>query len=267
MSFAADFFPIRSRFSISSALREYRSAASRISPASSKSSTICGPRPSIFIAPLDAKCSILRDICAGQATFVHLIATPSPSSLNTGSPQEGQAVGILNSTSLPSRLSVLALTTSGMMSPALRTTTTSPSIIPLSRIKSRLWSVARLTVVPASLTGARTAVGVRTPVLPTAIVISSSRVSFSSGGNLYATAHLGVLVPSPSVTRSESLFIFITTPSISYARESRIAPSFSIWAIISSALWTTAVCSRVLKPREDSVSSVSECRVGEAPFS
>ena len=39
-----------------------------------------------------------------------------------------------------------------------------------SFILSSLWSVALLTVVPASLTGSNTAVGVILPVLPTSII-------------------------------------------------------------------------------------------------
>ena len=53
------------------------------------------------------------------------------------------------------------------MSPALRTTIVSPMAIPFSLMKSWLWSTARLTVVPASVIGSKTAVGVSAPVRPT----------------------------------------------------------------------------------------------------
>lgn len=82
-------------------------------------------------------------------------------------------------------------TTSGMMSPALRTTIVSPMAIPFSLMKSWLWSTARLTVVPASVIGSKTAVGVSAPVRPTRISISRRVVRFSSGGYLKATASGG----------------------------------------------------------------------------
>ena len=59
-------------------------------------------------------------------------------------------------------------------------------------MKSSLWSVALWTTDPATLTGDKTALGVILPVLPTVKMISSSLVMTSSGGNLYAMAHLGV---------------------------------------------------------------------------
>ncbi len=58
----------------------------------SKSSTIAGPNPSIFIASFEAKCSIERESCAGQALFVQRVAASS--SRKTFSPQEGHTEGI-----------------------------------------------------------------------------------------------------------------------------------------------------------------------------
>ena len=46
---------------------------------------------------------------------------------------------------------------------------------------------------PATLVGVITAFGVIFPVLPTVKIISSNLVITSSGGNLYAIAHFGVL--------------------------------------------------------------------------
>ena len=77
------------------------------------------------------------------------------------------------------------------MSPAFFTTTLSPMRISRSCIKSSLCNDARETVVPATLTGSRIAVGVTTPVLPMLNSMSNSRVTTSSAGNLYAIAHLG----------------------------------------------------------------------------
>jgi hypothetical protein len=71
-----------------------------------------------------------------------------------------------------------------MISPAFCTTTVSPTLMSRSRMKSSLWSVAFVTVVPASRTGETTAFGVRTPVRPTCTVMSWTTVSFFSGGYL-----------------------------------------------------------------------------------
>ena len=59
-----------------------------------------------------------------------------------------------------------------MISPALRISTVSPIRISFSAMKSWLCSVAFVTVVPARRTGATTAFGVSTPVLPTWMTIS-----------------------------------------------------------------------------------------------
>ena len=56
---------------------------------------------------------------------------------------------------------------SGMISPALRIITVSPTRMSREEMKSWLWSVALVTVMPARHTGATTAFGVSTPVLPT----------------------------------------------------------------------------------------------------
>ena len=71
-----------------------------------------------------------------------------------------------------------------MISPALRTTMASPTRMSFSSMKSWLWSVAFVTVVPARCTGSKTAFGVSTPVRPTCTTMSVTRVSFSSGGYL-----------------------------------------------------------------------------------
>ena len=78
----------------------------------------------------------------------------------------------------------MLLTTSGMMSPAFLTTTLSPIRISLSCMRSSLCKDALETVVPATLTGSRIAVGVTTPVLPMLNSISNSFETTSSAGNL-----------------------------------------------------------------------------------
>ena len=71
-----------------------------------------------------------------------------------------------------------------MISPALRMRTVSPTRMSFSVMKSWLWRVALVTVVPARRTGSTTALGVRTPVRPTWTTISRRTVSLISGGYL-----------------------------------------------------------------------------------
>ena len=60
----------------------------------------------------------------------------------------------------------------------------SPIRMSLRRTSSRLWSVARATVEPATFAGRRCATGVSVPVRPTYGTMSSTTVSTCSGGNL-----------------------------------------------------------------------------------
>lgn len=96
---------------------------------------------------------------------------------------EGHLSGILNGTCVPSRFSGTASRASGLY-PGFSENDRVSDHYTRSRMKSRLWSVALETVVPASFTGSSTAFGVRIPVRPTCMTISVSFVSFSSGGNL-----------------------------------------------------------------------------------
>jgi hypothetical protein len=66
----------------------------------------------------------------------------SSSSRSTCEPQTGHFVGITNSRSLPVRFSAITRTTSGITSPARRTTTVSPIRTSLRRTSSSLCSVA-----------------------------------------------------------------------------------------------------------------------------
>ena len=143
--------------------------------------------------------------------FVQRIAA-SPSSCVTGLPQDGHTDGNSNGTAF----SACSLTerTSGIISPAFLIITVSPTQIPFSSIKSLLWSVARLTVVPARSTGSKLPTGVSTPVLPTLISILRSLVGFSSGGYLYASAHLGYFAVLPRSRRLAKLSTLTTAPSI-----------------------------------------------------
>ncbi len=74
--------------------------------------------------------------------------------------------------------------TSGMTSPARRTTTVSPGLTSLALTWSSLCNVARLTRAPPTTTGSRTANGVALPVRPMDTMMSLRSVVRSSGGNL-----------------------------------------------------------------------------------
>ena len=71
-----------------------------------------------------------------------------------------------------------------MTSPAFWRITWSPTRMSLRRTSSRLWSVARATVEPATLVGVRCATGVIVPVRPTYGTMSSTKLSTCSGGYL-----------------------------------------------------------------------------------
>ncbi len=157
-------------------------------------------------------------------------------SLITGSPQEGHTVGKIYA---PSHFFSLTQSTSGIISPAFLTVIVSPMLMFFSLIKSWLWSVARLTVVPARCMLSNIAVGVNTPVLPTAISMSFSVVCFSSGGYLKATAHFGYLAVEPKISRCEKSSTLITAPSISNSRLPRSSPIRSISVKASSMLLTS----------------------------
>ena len=75
------------------------------------------PKPSIFIASRDTKCTKFLYSFAGHSTPVHLSAD-SPSSLSVFAPHTGQTSGILNSFSSPVLSSFMTLTISGITSPA-----------------------------------------------------------------------------------------------------------------------------------------------------
>ena len=77
-------------------------------------------------------------------------------------------------------------------------------------ISSKLCRLALATVLPARLTGSSIATGVTAPVLPTPSSISRSFVVASSGGNLYAVAHLGARAVNPNSSCWVSLFTLIT---------------------------------------------------------
>ena len=74
--------------------------------------------------------------------------------------------------------------TLGMTSPPRSTSTQSPIFTPRRSISSRLWRVARLTVVPPIGTGFKAATGVSFPVRPACTRMSSILVTAGAGGVL-----------------------------------------------------------------------------------
>ena len=152
--------------------------------------------------------------CAGQSTLVHSV-TLSPGRRTRSVPQRGHDLGNVHSGRPGGRSDSTGLTTSGMTSPALRTTTTSPGRTSLARTWSSLWRVASCTVEPLTTTGSSLANGVAFPARPIDTMMSSSLVVRSSGGNLKAMAHRGALAVAPSSSRMARSSTFTTTPSIS----------------------------------------------------
>ena len=166
---------------------------------------------------------------AGQdrALGQRMSLSPSRSGLS-GVPHAGQVVGMTNARSVPSRRSTTGPTTSGMTSPALRSTTVSPIRTPLRRTSSALCSVAMPTVDPDTTTGSITANGVTRPVRPTLTWMSSSLVLTSSGGYLNAIAQRGARLVEPSRRCAAISSTLTTTPSISCSTECRCSPYCSM---------------------------------------
>ena len=166
-------------------------------------------------------------------------ATASPASRSTALPHTGQVSGSLNgscsgsicspnkSTGCIGRRSNSTRTTSGITSPARRTTTVSPTRTSLRATSSWLCSVALVTVTPPTNTGASRATGVTAPVRPTCTSIASTVVSASSAGNLCAIAQRGARDTKPSCCCSANEFTLTTMPSISYGRRGRCSASRS----------------------------------------
>ena len=136
-------------------------------------------------------------------------------------PHSGHFFGITNFRSLPVLRSTTGPRISGITSPAFLSTTTSPIKTPLRSTSSTLCSVAFVTVEPATRTGSINPNGVTLPVRPTLTRISMSFVVTSSGGYLYAIAHLGAREVEPIACCAARSFTFTTTPSISCSTSCR----------------------------------------------
>ena len=149
----------------------------------------------------------------GQARLGQRCMT-SPSGLTISASQSGQRSGIRNSF-VPFACAPAGPTICGITSPARWTITRSPSRICLRLMSSSLWSVARETVTPPTLTGSRIAQGLSAPVRPTRIAILSSFVSAVSGAHLKARAQRGRSCSAPSRCCWSNESTLITIPSIS----------------------------------------------------
>ncbi len=155
-----------------------------------------------------AKCSSDCLRCAGQTRPPVQRATASSASRITAEPHSGHSAGIAKTVACAGRRSCTTRTTSGITSPARRTTTVSPTRTSLRRTSSSLCSVALVTVTPPTNTGASRATGVIAPVRPTWTSMPATTVVVSSAGNLCAIAKRGARDTKPSrrcASRSSTL--------------------------------------------------------------
>ncbi|MNJ42579.1 hypothetical protein D3C77_375510 [compost metagenome] len=134
---------------------------------------------------------------------------------STCEPQTGHCVGMCTGRASSGRRSVTTCITCGMTSPARRMITVSPIISPRRATSSMLCNVALDTVTPATFTGLSRATGVTAPVRPTWNSTSSTSVSSSMAGNLWAMAQRGSRARKPSSRWEARLLTLNTTPSIS----------------------------------------------------
>ena len=209
------------------------------------------------IPPRPAKCESHSRSLLGQVSPPVHLATASPSGRTIGLPHDGQWVGIDHSRSSPVRSDTTGATTSGITSPARRTSTRSPIRTSLSRTMSSLCNVASPTVAPPTTTGSSTANGVTAPVLPTLTWMSRSTVVCSSGGNLKAIAQRGAAEVNPSTSWSPSESTLTTTPSVWYPLAWRRCSARPTYFSTASRSGTTEFSGLTLIPRSLRYSIVS----------
>src|SRR5437867_7666711 len=150
------------------------------------------------IAPREANANSHSMFCdLHPRLFGHRHAA-SPSGRTSFVPHDGHFLGKRQGLESFGRFEGTGPTTSGMTSPARRTITVSRGRTSLRLTSSSLCRVAVVTVTPPTNTGSSWAKGVTTPVRPVCTKMFSSRVVRSSGGNLYAMAHLGAFEVAPS---------------------------------------------------------------------
>ena len=108
-----------------------------------------------------------------------------------------------------------------MTSPPLATHTVSPTRTSRRATSSKLCSVARDTVEPATPTGSSSATGVSTPVRPTWTTMSARWSWSPSGGYLKAIAQRTARAVAPRPRCSAGRSILTTTPSVSKSSSRR----------------------------------------------
>ena len=136
------------------------------------------------IAPRDAKWMMPCSRWNGQSGSTHRVSASPSGRTSVLFSAHGQMVGNAHGMLPFGRSESTGPTTSGITSPALRTTTVSPGRTSFKRTWSWLWSVAMPTVDPPTNTGSSTANGVARPVRPIDTWMSRNTVVRSSGGNL-----------------------------------------------------------------------------------
>ena len=110
---------------------------------------------------------------------------------------------------------------------------------------------------PCTKTGSKLATGVILPVLPTWNVTSFNLVLTSSGGNLYAIAHLGYFAVTPISSCISILSTFNTIPSISYGRFGLFSPISLIYSKTSYIVLHKRELGLTLKPNSDILDNAS----------
>ena len=130
-----------------------------------------------------------------------------------------------------------------MISPAFSMTTVSPMRMSLRSISSALCRLARLTVVPASGTGVRSATGVSLPVLPTWTLIPTTLRDGLLGLVLVRDHPARALAPRPQ-PRPLAQVVDLDDQAVGLEVE-RVALRLaqrSAWAITSSMVSYVALC-------------------------
>ena len=204
---------MRSKLASRAPSSRYKSAIDRTRPCSTNCSISFEPRPSTSIAALLTQWRRVPRNIAGQLLLTQRVAASSASRISS-EPHSGQLWGKAKAMAAAGLSSISTRTTSGMISPALRTTIVSPACRSSSARRLALCKVARLTMVPARATGSNSATGVITPVRPTWQLSRSKRLGASSAGYFRAIAQRGAFWVKPASACSCNSFNFNTTPSV-----------------------------------------------------
>ncbi len=124
------------------------------------------PRPSTSIARRETKCRMRLGRPARDRTGSRSAPRPRPPAERPSRRRPGSAPASRKAARPSAASRGGRASPSGSRRRAFSTATVSPTRTSLRARSSRLWSVARLTTVPARRTGVNSATGVRTPVRP-----------------------------------------------------------------------------------------------------